>query len=181
MSLAFESFIGYVVGKYYSSKLGQMAILGIIGILGIPIMNVVEKYIFSDWDFLGFLLILLFLDTALGIWKGIKYNNFSSNIFGNLFKKVAIYCVCLISIHSISSYMHSSSVSGNIELFKTIAFHFDNLFYFSIMFRELWSINENINALGYKFLPAFILKHMKDFDERGNYIMRNDSESKSDA
>jgi hypothetical protein len=74
--------------------------------------------------------------------------------------------------------MHTTANSGGFEVLKTVAFHFDRLLYFSIMFRELWSINENINALGYKFLPTYILKHMKDFDENGNYIIHNDSSSR---
>ena len=41
-------------------------------------LELVEIYLFKDWMYLGFVLILIHLDTILGFWKNAKAHNLSS-------------------------------------------------------------------------------------------------------
>lgn len=151
---------------YYGGGLKHLLAIGFMGWSAAPILHFIEKWVFDDWQFVAALGILLVLDTGTGVWKGIKKKEFSSRGFGDVFTKVAIYAVALISVHSIGLFVNSREMSMIGDIIK----HFDEIVYCSILFRELWSINENINALGYKILPANILQYMKDFNENGEYI-----------
>jgi MFS superfamily sulfate permease-like transporter len=169
MLVILEKIFTFVIENYYKSKTSHMTTLFFIGLLGAPLVRFFERYIFSEWDFLGFLGVLIIVDTLTGMLKGLKYNTFSSDTFGSLFQKLFIYALCLVTIHAITTYVNQTAEKVHFEILKSIALNFDHMLYFSILFRELWSINENINALGYVFLPKFVLKHMKNFDENGHY------------
>jgi phage-related holin len=71
-------------------------------IIAIPLSFLVEffeKYIFSDWDFLRFLLVFMVLDTVSSWWFHIREKDFSSKGFAQLFVKLIIYSILLIVAH----------------------------------------------------------------------------------
>ena len=121
---------------------------------------VVEKYLFSDWQFLYFLLVIIFLDTALGVWKNLKTKTLSSRGFAGFFEKITLYAVFLIVTHVLVSFKIADS---QLPVFAWI----DDVFYSAIIVREIISVIENIGAIKPDLIPAWILAYLKKFDTSG--------------
>ncbi|MES2386476.1 MAG: phage holin family protein [Bacteroidota bacterium] len=100
-----------------------------------PLIKWIEIYVFSDWQFLNFLLVIICLDTALGVWAAIRGFRVSSYAFSAIFKKLIIYFTILVLIH--------------------ILCHF-------IMVREGWSIGENLNLIRPGLFPKWLSQHLAD-------------------
>lgn len=120
-----------------------------------------EKYVFSDWEFLFFLIVIISIDTFFGLWKYWKLNLLSSKGFGRFFTKCIIYFAVLVLTHLLTSF----TVKGVVNpVFGWI----DHLMYSMIIVREAISIFENITAINPGILPAWILRKLKQFDDSGN-------------
>lgn len=132
-----------------------------VGVVLIPVFNILEKYIFKDWEFLAFLIVLIMVDTALGIYKHWKMKTVSSKGFSQLFEKILIYTAALVVTHVMTNFMVSGEPNA---LFGWV----DRLIYGAIMVREAISIFENIGAINSRLLPIWILKRLKQFDETGD-------------
>ncbi len=57
-----------------------------------------NTYVFDDWSFLIYLVIMIFIDTVLGIWKAWKYHVLSSSRFGGMIIKSVLYAFFLIKL-----------------------------------------------------------------------------------
>lgn len=122
-----------------------------------PLITWIEKYVYSDWEFLKFLFVIIAVDTVLGIYKAIAGRNVSSKGFGMLFRKILVYCGALVA----TSVLVRFSVDGGVQA----AFRFmDNVVFSAIMVREAISIFENIAEIEPDALPKWILKYLKRFD-----------------
>lgn len=120
----------------------------------------IEKYLFDDWQFIMFLMILVALDTITGIWAAFLKNKISSKTFGKVITKLIVYGIALIVSHSLINYQISESKN---ELFGWI----DSLVYAAIMVREAISVFENLGKISPGLIPSWILKKLKDFDDDG--------------
>ena len=124
------------------------------------IINLIEKYIFDDWQFLISLSVLVCLDTVLGFIKHLKFKTLSSSGFSKLFIKFIIYAAVLILTHVLKNY----TVSGTVNiLFSWI----DGTMYSAIVIREAISILENAGAISPGLFPNWALEKLKQFDEKG--------------
>ena len=72
-------------------------------ILSFPI-HLVETYVFSDWQFIGSLIVLVILDTVTGAWKHWHKGTISSRGFGEFCKKLILYGCVLIVTHTLISF-----------------------------------------------------------------------------
>lgn len=133
----------------------------LLSAMGAPLLAIVEKYIFSDWEFLFFLFVLMFLDTATGIWKHWLKGTVSSQGFGGVIVKTIVYGVFLIVIHVFVSFPKKPLVA---ELLVWL----ENVGYLAIIVREGISIIENLEAIKPGLIPKWLTKRLKDFDEHGN-------------
>lgn len=130
-------------------------------LLAAPV-HYVEKYLFSDWQFIGSLMVLVVLDTLTGIWKHWTHNTISSKGFGQFCKKLILYGCVLIVTHTLISFR----VQGEPNvIFSWI----DTIVYSAIIVREALSIFENVAAIYPDLLPAWLLKKLRDFDSTGHY------------
>ncbi len=120
-----------------------------------------EKYLFSDWEFLKFLLLIVGLDTCLGIWSNYKAHTISSRGFSKLFTKCIIYFSLLILTNLLTKYCVDGVQNS---LFNWL----DNVIYCAIIVREAISVLEHMTAISPGILPSWILKRLKQFDESGN-------------
>lgn len=127
------------------------------------IANAFDKYVFSDWEFLPFIVIIVVLDTITGMWKSFKRSDFSSYSFGGFMTKVILYAIYLFVIHNLSNFSPKESVQA---LFEWV----EQLGYAAIIVREAISVIENIGAISPNLLPKWILKRLRHFDENGNFI-----------
>ena len=121
------------------------------------LISLFEKYIFNDWQFLGFLAVIIMIDTITGFAKHVKAKTISSNGFGKLFTKFIIYSCTLVMTHVVSAFTVGGEVSVVFEWF-------DNLVYSGIILREAISILENIAMINNTLVPSWILKRLKEFD-----------------
>lgn len=132
------------------------------GMWGSWIIHLFEKYLFDDWVFAAFFTVLVALDTITGIWKALKYRNFSSMGFGRLISKVAVYFIILCLAHNLRHY----KIDGHENGFFQWA---DDFFYTALVVKEAISLLENLGAINKSLVPLWILKRLKEFDQTGDY------------
>lgn len=125
-----------------------------------PVIQFIETYVFSDWQFIMFLIILVAGDTVLGLMKAWKHCEIQSKGFGQVLYKLFAYCSVLIVTHVLTHY----KVHGNESL---IFLWFDDFAYGAIVLRESISILENISIIYPGIVPNLILKRLKNFNLTG--------------
>jgi toxin secretion/phage lysis holin len=137
-----------------------------------PILSFIEKYIWDDWSFLMFMVLLVAIDTASGTLYAIKEHQFSSKKMQPLLIKIVVYGLTLITVHIMSAFTVKNQPN---TMIADILPYLDSIMYSFLVFREVLSINENLGKLGYPMLPKFVLKRFADFDENGAPIKKNDN------
>lgn len=64
------------------------------------IVSIIEKYIFDDWHFLGFIFVAMLLDTITGVYHHWSRSTLDWKLFGNkVIVKTIRYTVMLIGAH----------------------------------------------------------------------------------
>lgn len=121
---------------------------------------VFEQYIFSDWQFAYFLIIIIAVDTVLGTYKAWKSKSLESRAYGRLFEKVLLYGCVLIMTNVLVTFTISGVATG---MFNWL----DDALYCGIMVREAISIVENVAEIKPDLLPAWVVRRLKKFDESG--------------
>jgi phage-related holin len=127
-----------------------------------PFVGFVETYLFSDWQFLRFLGVLIALDTGLGMAMSWRTRRISSNRFARLFQKSIVYLTLLVLVHVLC---HFTVEGQRNQLFDW----FSSFVYAAIMVREGISILEHLASLNPKLLPPWILQRLLELDKHGNY------------
>lgn len=146
------------ISDYFEPAKMKLPLL--LSAIGVPFITLFEKYIFSDWEFLFFLFVLVSLDTATGMWKHWMRGTVSSQGFGGVIVKTAVYGVFLIVLHVFVSFPKKPLIT---DLFVWL----ENFGYGAIIVREGISIVENLNAIKPGLIPVWLTKRLKDFDETG--------------
>jgi len=126
------------------------------------VLDMFQKYIFSDWEFLRFLIVFMALDTLVSWWYHILKKTFSSRGFSQLFVKIITYSILLILAHGFAAY----TVGG--ETFEPLKW-FRAFICTALLVREGISIVENLNKIKPGIIPTTISKYMKDFNEKGEF------------
>lgn len=122
----------------------------------------VERYIFSDWSFLIWLLVLISVDTFLGLWSALKKKELSGKKFAGILVKGVVYGSIMIFGHV----FENVEISGN-----TIpgGVYFKFLLYVGVLVVEGLSIFKNLGKISKRLVPEFILKRMEGFNETGDF------------
>lgn len=137
--------------------------IGIIGLISGPIIENVEKYLFNDWDFVKFLISLVIIDTAAGVWKHWKYKTLSADAWGKVISKIISYGFILVLAHILTHF----TVDGEI----VIGFSWlDEAIYSALVVKEGISIFQNVGAINPNLLPKWLLTRMIQFDENGKFL-----------
>jgi toxin secretion/phage lysis holin len=121
------------------------------------VFKFIQTYIYSDWDYLVFLGILISIDSALGMLNAWRKHSFSSKGFGQILTKIFVYSAILITVHILSTF----TIEGT---HPSIINYGDNFIMTSMIIREVISIFENASLIYPGLIPAFILKRLKAFD-----------------
>jgi phage-related holin len=151
------------ISSFLVIKNWKIALSGSVGLLFASI----EKYVFNDWDFLGFLMILILADSILGGAYAWKTHKFSLSIFGKtLATKIGLYFLALIVIHAAAG--ATSNLEGSIM--RLIVPYFEGTIYTFFVIQELVSLARSFSKFGFNVLPKFVLKRFEDFDEQGIYV-----------
>lgn len=122
-----------------------------------PVIHLVEKYLFADWQFLVFLAILIMLDTTLGFAQAWREKRVDSEDFAALFKKVIVYMVLLILTHVM---VHFTVAGAPNPIFGWLS----STIYSALMVRESLSILKNLGRIHPGLVSQALLKRLKSFD-----------------
>lgn len=125
-----------------------------------PFITFMESYVFCDWEFLKFLLILMVVDTITGFIKYFKLRAISSHGFGQLLLKIILYFSVLILTHVLTHF----KVHGSVNV---IFGWFDDFAYSALIVRESISILENFGVIMPGLIPKSILNKLREFDIHG--------------
>lgn len=126
----------------------------------------IEKYIFNDWEFLKYLMILVILDTLISWIYHLKIKDFSSKGFSMILTKLLIYSSILIVAHIIGNF---TVEGGNVEIYTW----FNSVVCNALIIRESISIIENAAKINPNLVPQRIKKYLVDFDENGSKKEKN--------
>lgn len=121
----------------------------------------IEEYIFSDWEFLKYLMILIIVDTIISWVYHLKNKDFSSKGFSMVLTKLLIYGSILIVAHVIGNF---TIKGGNVEIYTW----FNSVACNTLIIRESISIIENAAKINSNLVPQRIRKYLADFDENGS-------------
>lgn len=156
---------------YVKSYLGSFCYPLLIALPLSPFVDWIEKYIFRDWEFLKFLVVLIVIDTLVSWVFHIKQKDFSSKGFGMILTKIFIYGCLLTMAHVLGSYTVDGHVSTTFTWFRS-------LMCTALIVRESISIVENSGKVNPNLVPTWVRKYLRDFDENG--FLRKPGEKPSD-
>ena len=122
-----------------------------------PLLEVIEKYVFGDWEFVKFLVVAMALDTVLGFVKHWIRKDISSKAWGMISRKVVIYAAVLILAHIMCNFKIGNQVVESFIWFRYFACS-------ALMVREAISIIENIEEISPGFFPAWVIKKLSGFN-----------------
>jgi toxin secretion/phage lysis holin len=131
-----------------------------------PIIAFIETYLFQDWQFLKFLLILIVLDTVLGLINSWKKRQVSSYGFGKLITKLVLYLFFLVLIHVLCHFTVAGAQTHLFDWLNTLACS-------AIMLRESISILENLALINKKIIPTWVLDRLKKVEDNSKEIIKN--------
>lgn len=106
-----------------------------------------------SWNLFTGVVVLLMIDTVLGMWKHWHLKTFSSSGFGKLLGKVVIYW----------AFFKMADIVARVQLLGWTG----DFMVSALLIREAISITENMAILRPELIPSWILKRLKDFDEDG--------------
>jgi len=125
-----------------------------------PFIEWINKYIYSDWQFATWLLLIVVIDTATGMWASKKQGvKASSDGFKPTVEKLAIYGIFMIVIHLVSRFEVDGRSFEQFQYFRYVG-------YGSMMVREGWSVMENINVIHPGLVPKKITDTLKKFNSK---------------
>jgi toxin secretion/phage lysis holin len=124
------------------------------------VVGFVDKYVFSDWEFIFTLVVLIVLDTVLGFYLAWKRKEVSSDGFAKLFKKLIVYIVLLICSHTAATVKANGS---EIIMLNWL----DSVIYSGIIVREILSLFEKCAVIQPNLVPQWILERLRNYNEKG--------------
>ena len=127
-----------------------------------PLIGIVEKYLFADWEYLKFLIIFMIIDTLASWWYHFKKKDFSSKGFSQLFTKIIIYSLLLIIAHGFASYSIGGETIEAMKWFRTFICT-------ALLVREAISIVEKFDKIKPGIIPESITKRLKSFEDKGKF------------
>lgn len=122
-----------------------------------PILEFIEKYVFGDWEFVKFLIVLVVIDTVLGFIKHFMAHDISSRAFGMIARKLLIYASVLIVTHVLASFSVGGNLVGCLVWFRYFACA-------ALMVREAISVLENCETICPGLIPKWIVRRLREFD-----------------
>ncbi|MFO7825432.1 MAG: phage holin family protein [Cyclobacterium sp.] len=127
-----------------------------------PILFFFQTYIFNDFDYLKWLVVLISLDTLLGFGLAISRREIDKDRFGDILIKIIVYSSCLVVGHVLENFTVSGDTIPGGNYMKL-------LIYAAIVIKEAISVLDNAGKISKKLVPKFILERLKGFDETGDF------------
>jgi hypothetical protein len=119
-----------------------------------------NKYFISDWEFVGYLGVMVVIDTILGVGIALKDNDFSSGGFSGFFVKVVVYTALLVCVNILTGFTIKGEHPGYLDLT-------DDVLYGGIIIRESISVIEKAGKIRPGLVPPWIAKRLKELNNDG--------------
>lgn len=127
----------YLAAFFALPKPAQLATLAVA---------LITRYLFNDWEFLGYLLVFVCLGGVTGLFADYMQGKLSRSAFGRFWRKVFIYAVMLMVAHGLTRFEIHGAVNW---VFKTV----DALIYTFLMGWEAVYILKNLTQIDPELLP----------------------------
>lgn len=128
----------------------------------------IKEYIWDDYKYVGFLAVIILVDTITGVMAsrwGRKEPITSKKMQGMIIK-IILYVCYLISIHVALNFKIDGEVAKVFDFLKTILYTYP-------IVRELLSIDENMDVLGYSIFPKVLREKLRDFGNKEEITSTN--------
>ena len=122
-----------------------------------PFIELFEKYVFGDWEFVKYLVVLVVIDTILGFSKHYIKHDISSKAYGMIAKKIMSYSIVMIVAHVVATFRVGGEQIESLVWFRYFACS-------ALMVREAISIIENLEVISPGFIPKSIVRRLSEFD-----------------
>jgi len=140
-----------------------------IGAVPLTIGVNILKYFYQDWEFAKWIGFAVVLDTAVSIVKHWLLKDLSSEEFWCKFgKKIFVYLVLLMVSNLVVNFQVNNHTIGATQWLGEYICVF-------MLVREVISVVENTNAI-YPWCPVWLLKRLKDYNEKGEYVNKTGCE-----
>lgn len=148
-------------------KLKKLPAMSLIIAFPLSIFAEIGQYFYQDWEFAKWIAVAVTIDTLLGIVKHLIHKDASSEDFWKKFsKKIFVYILLLILANVLTNYTVGGNVVGTTQWIGTYLCSY-------MIVREGISVMENANAI-YPVIPKSIIKRFKDFNDKGEYIKKEE-------
>ena len=122
-----------------------------------PFIELFEKYVFGDWEFVKYLVVLVVIDTILGFSKHYIKHDISSKAYGMIAKKIVSYSIVMIVANVVATFRVGGEQIESLVWFRYFACS-------ALMVREAISIIENLEVISPGFIPKSIVRRLSEFD-----------------
>ena len=122
-----------------------------------PFIELFEKYVIGDWEFVKYLVVLVVIDTILGFSKHYIKHDISSKAYGMIAKKIVSYSIVMIVAHVVATFRVGGEQIESLVWFRYFACS-------ALMVREAISIIENLEVISPGFIPKSIVRRLSEFD-----------------
>ena len=122
-----------------------------------PFIELFEKYVFGDWEFVKYLVVLVVIDTILGFSKHYIKHDISSKAYGMIAKKIVSYSIVMIVAHVVATFRVGGEQIESLVWFRYFACS-------ALMVREAIIIIENLEVISPGFIPKSIVRRLSEFD-----------------
>lgn len=131
------------------------AIAALVGSALAPLLELLNRYVFSDWEFFISLCVVMGVDTVLGTWRALRERRLDSRGFSHVIKKVGFYFLFLAATQAVAE--HKVQGAQN-DLLQWV----DGVCYSVILVREFLSILEHSAAIGIFHAPDWLLNRLRN-------------------
>jgi phage-related holin len=142
------------------------AVAALVGGALAPLLDLLNRYVFSDWEFFISLCVVIGVDTVLGFWRALRDRRLSSRGFAHIFKKVGFYFLFLAATQAVAG--HKVQGAQN-DLLRWV----DGVCYSIILVREFLSILEHSAAIGIFSAPHWLLQRLHKLAQHDPHDTRN--------
>jgi toxin secretion/phage lysis holin len=148
--------------------LSKAAKIAVAGLMAITLEGVIKAlgsffntYIFDDWASLPYIVVLVFIDTALGFYRAWHLKRISSKGFSKVLSKLVTYSILLITSHVLAEFTVRGERVLLLEWFSAAVYPF-------MIVREALSLIEHLALLGWVKIPNEIKARLEKFTDDGH-------------